>query len=168
MAIADTAPDVIGSVAEAWKVPAELLADPTPACVAAWLIHAPGQSPAWEWYVLSAVHLRGTPGLPPPVLHRPGVTHELVLFALEAEPASLAADTSWRPLHPPNMVEQITAPTDEGVADLAARLATAVTVGDLPAEPPLAGQLEPWRSTVQDSAAHLRGEHDHRHPGPAD
>ena len=32
--------------------------------LAGWLVHAPGQSPAWEHYAVNVVHLRRGEGLP--------------------------------------------------------------------------------------------------------
>ena len=131
------------------------------ATVALWFLNCPGQSPAWSCYLLSCVHLREIPGTSPPILAEPGMTHEVMLVALDPyskpDPANL--DT-WRTLRPFNYVGQIRLPDDDKAQRLLEWCARAVLAGHLPAEPLLSGQVEPWRSTLQDTAEHLRGEHD--------
>lgn len=130
-----------------------------PASVASWLLRCPGQSPAWEHYALDVVHLREVPGAPAPVVSVPGATHEVILAALDPELQPEPTNpVKWSRLHPLNAVEQVQLPDDDAAVGLLAMCAQAVVDGILPAEPPLSGQVEPWRSTLIKSAAHLRGE----------
>jgi hypothetical protein len=136
--------------------------------VATWFLHCPGQSPAWEHYVLAVVHLRAEPGLPPPVVTLPGATHEVILYACDPRPqvgrmlrggrVTSVDPRSWRPLHPLNVVEQVHLPSDDAAAELVDLAARAVVDGRLWAEPPLSGQREPWHTTLIKTSAHLRGE----------
>lgn len=127
--------------------------------VAAWLLDCPGQSPAWRHYLLSVVHLRPIEGVRPAIVNVPHATHELILAALDpaAEPHAGDVET-FRPLNPLNAVEQLQLPDDAAAVQLAEWAASAVVNGFLPAEPPLAGAREPWRTSMIKSAAHLRGE----------
>lgn len=129
------------------------------ATLATWFLRCPGQSPAWDRYLLSIIHLRDLPGVPPAEVRVPGATHEVLLFALDPEPdPQPTAPDSWRFLHPHNVMEQVQLPHDTAAIELLAKCAQAVLAGILPAEPMLAGAVEPWRTTLIRSAAHMRGE----------
>lgn len=76
--------------------------------VAGWFITAPGQSPAWDNYVLSVIHLRDIVGVRPAIIHREGATHEVMLWALERrEDLEPANPLAWSRLEPVNLMEQI-------------------------------------------------------------
>lgn len=127
--------------------------------VAQWFLDCPGQSPAWRHYRLGVVHLRPIPGGRPPVVNVPGATHEVLLYACDPSAYPRPDDPgTWRALHPLNVVEQVELPGDEAARDLLRRAAGGVVVGLLPAEPPLAGAVEPWRTTLIRTSAHMRGE----------
>jgi hypothetical protein len=127
--------------------------------IASWLLHCPGQSPAWSEYLLSVIHLRDIPGTPPAHQQWPGATHEVLLTALHPDAHPSPGDPgSWVPLTPVNVCQQIEVPSDDDARDLLRLAAQAVVDGRLPAEPPLAGQVEPWRTVLLKSAAHARGE----------
>lgn len=129
------------------------------ATVAMWFLRCPGQSPAWDRYGLAVVHLRVLPGVPPAHIVVPCATHKVILGAYDPQADPQPTDPeSWHMLRPINVCEQIELPSDEDAADLLRRCAHAVVAGVLPAEPPLSGQIEPWRSALIKSAAHLRGE----------
>ena len=127
--------------------------------VASWFLRCPNQSPAWDCYVLSVVHLRPVDGQPPAIINLPGATHEVLLIALdpatEPEPTKIG---TWRFLRPINVAEQVILPDDEAAVQIACSAARAVVEGVLPAEPLLAGAMEPWRTSMIKTAAHLRGE----------
>lgn len=137
----------------------EVLMPYHPTTVAAWFLRCPGQSPAWDCYALSIVHLRPAPGMPEAIVHVPGSTHELLVTALDPQRDPQAnRPRTWRHLTPINVCQQLQLPDDKAAAELAYQAALAVVAGILPAEPPLSGQVEPWRTTLIKSAAHLRGE----------
>lgn len=124
-----------------------------------WFLTCPGQSVAWDKYALHIIHLRPIPGSPPAHVRVPGATHEVMLLALDPyrqpRPDSPA---TWRPLQPINLQEQIELPSDTDAVELLSECADAVVDGRLWAEAPLAGQVEPWRSTLIQTSAHIRGE----------
>ena len=129
------------------------------ATLATWFLVCPGQSIAWDRYALHVIHLRPIPGSPPAHIRVPDATHEVMLTALDPHgrprPDSPA---SWRPLQPINLEEQIQLPDDAAAVELLAVCAQAVVDGYLWAEAPLAGQREPWRTTLIQTSAHARGE----------
>lgn len=128
--------------------------------VATWFLICPGQSPAWDCYFLSLVHLRPIEGGKPPVISREGATHEVMLFALDADRNPVPDDfTTWNPLWPQNFVGQYTAPDDETAKHDAKLMALAVIHGITWAEPPLSGQREPWEGSLRKLEEHHRGEH---------
>lgn len=131
----------------------------TAATVAGWFVRAPGQSPAWECYVVSVVHLRPIEGAPPAVVTVPRSTHELLVVALDPRLDPRPVDTgSWSFLRPVNVCEQAELPDDDAAVELCRLAARAIVAGVLPAEPMLAGAVEPWRTSIVRTSAHLRGE----------
>lgn len=138
----------------------DLLENPSwVATVSQWFITCKGQSPMWEHYILGMVHLREIPGGAPAKINIPHATHEIILYALDPDKNPVANDhNTWRPLIPLNFTLQVELPSDSAAAYLTDQCARAVVNGQLWAEPPLAGQKEPWMTTVLQSAAHLRGE----------
>lgn len=140
------------------------------ATVACWFLRCPLQSPAWDCYVLSVVHLRPIEGSKnQPVIEVPHASHQLMLYALErgrvgSSVAREHADPSpddigtWRMLVPINVCQQFEVESDHRAGLLAEMAARAVSAGVLWAEPPLSGQVEPWLTTIIQTSAHLRGE----------
>lgn len=127
--------------------------------VAAWFIHAPGQSAAWDKYLLSIYHLRPIEGVKEATKLYPGITHEVLLAALNPEHNPNALDVqSWQYLRPINYITQVEVPGDEQARTLVDLLAIAIADGALWAEPPLSGQREPWDTSVMATTAHMRGE----------
>lgn len=133
------------------------------ATIGVWMLWCPGQSPFWDLYRLSAVHLRPIEGQQyEPKLWYPEATHEIQLVALNPEKCVIPVMTdtaTWEALIPYNLIEQVTLPDDASAATLLAQAAMAVVDGKVWAEPPLSGQVEPWRGLLQGTAAHFRGEH---------
>lgn len=127
--------------------------------VTTWFLDVPGQTPFWRHYLLSVIHLRDLDGVPPAVIRIPHATHELMLWALDPRPGPVPTDhTTWSILRPFNVAEQLQLPSDESAKHIGLLAAKAVVTGYLPAEPPLAGAVEPWRTALIKSAAHERGE----------
>jgi hypothetical protein len=131
--------------------------------IGTWLLKCPGQSPAWDHYALMCVHLRPLPGESKPAHRRfPSATHEYLLLAInpETNPQPSADDEpgAWDFLRPVNVCEQVELPNDTAAAEVLHLCAQAVVNGILPAEPPLAGAVEPWRTVLLKTAAHDRGE----------
>lgn len=127
--------------------------------VASWFLDCPGQSPAWQHYNLSIIHLRDIEGVKSAIVTVPHATHEVMLFALDPARNPVPTDTSsWSFLRPVNVCEQIQLPDDGAASELLYDCARAVVNGILPAEPPLAGAVEPWRTALIKTAAHQRGE----------
>jgi hypothetical protein len=121
-----------------------------------WFVHCPDQSPGWDKYIISVIHLRTSAGPPPPVPH---ASHELVVVALDPTPEPTPDDPgTWRILTPINVTEQFEVPSDAFAVQLLELAVQAVLAGWLWAEPPLSGQVEPWRSAVIRTSAHFRGE----------
>lgn len=133
-----------------------------PATITSFFLHCPGQSPAWSDYCLAVVHLRPVEGVREPVINVPGATHEVLLFALDPDGKNgLALSTdpdSWGILTPLNLVYQVHLDSDAAAREMLCMCAQAIVNGALWAEPPLSGQIEPWRTVLLQTSAHLRGE----------
>ncbi len=132
------------------------------AVVGCWFITAPHQSPVFDNYMLSVIHLRAIEGeSQPAVLRATGVTHEVVVVALDPSTEPVAHDpASWTPMHPLNVEHQVRLTSDNDAKELGRLCVEAICQGRLWAEPPLAGQQEPWTTTLDMTAAHFRGDHD--------
>lgn len=130
------------------------------ATLAVWYLHCPLQSPAWDDYLMSVIHLRPIDGATrEPTINLPHASHELLIVALDPK-ATPSPDNplSWRILTPINLAEQFEVPNDAAAVHLLEAAVDAVLAGMLWAEPPLSGQVEPWRTTVIRTSACLRGE----------
>lgn len=129
------------------------------ATLSCWFLYCPGQSFFWSYYYLVVIHLRPIPGVEPPVIRVPHVTHEVGLYALSPDhhPSVTDPDT-WVPLHPVNVAEQVQLTSDDSAREVLGLVARAVVDGRLWAEPPLSGMVEPWRTVLIKTSAHDRGE----------
>lgn len=126
---------------------------------AGWLLCCPGQSVAWDQYLLAVIHLRDVPGLPPAHRDVGGATHEVQLYALHPGTRAVPDDSStWVRMDPPNLIWQGHLDDDTQAVALAEMCARAMVAGILWAEPPLSGQQSPWHTTLVMTTAHLRGE----------
>lgn len=154
---------VYGPAGYAIHVPVDLEPDDPPAkqgTVSAWLLHCPGQSPAWDRYVMSIVHLRPIPDTPPPEVRVPHATHELYLFACDPRDGHPTPDDpeTWRPLIPLNLALQLQLPDDEAASALLESAVRYAIAGQAWVEPPFPGYVEPWMTVLLKTAAHARGE----------
>lgn len=126
--------------------------------VAAWLVYAPNQSPAWSHYLVSVVHLRDIPGAAPAKLQRPGMTHEFILVALDSQlwPTVNTPETIHH-LRPVNAICQFQVDTDERATEIAELAARAIVDGHMPAEPPFQWQGQRlWQECIDRTAEHAR------------
>lgn len=78
-----------------------------------WIVEAPYSHPMWHSYMLAVVHLRPVDGFPAAVVHLPGATHEVMLYALDPSHTP-RLDRNPRLLHPANFHGQWIAESDEG------------------------------------------------------
>ncbi|MDX5570923.1 hypothetical protein PYK79_57100, partial [Streptomyces sp. ID05-04B] len=135
-----------------------------PAGLDSWILTGPRWHPVWYQYNLGIVSLADTPGLPPAKLHRPGVTHELTVVALNPDHGPYDArrlpDGHLQFLTPVNIVEQFTA-TDQEARELAFQCARAVVDGLLWPETGDAPDTvrAAWRSSVHQTLAHAHDPH---------
>jgi hypothetical protein len=108
------------------------------AALAGWLIHAPGQSPAWEHYMLQLCHLRELPGVRPASKQFPEAEHQIILLALDPKGRPVPDEpASWWPLTPHNALVQFgEAPSDEAAASALYAIVEAIVNGKMMAEPP--------------------------------
>jgi hypothetical protein len=156
--MAKTGAELSGPAGTATELLFHRVRGPQQATVAAWWLQCPGQSVAWDRFMLAVVHLRPLDGEKAHI-RVPGATHEVLLAALnpERKPRPTRPWT-WQYLQPLNVVEQVQLPDDAAAAQLLGQAAQAVVDGVLWAEPPLSGQAEPWHTSMVKTSAHLRGE----------
>ena len=154
-----------GPAATAERMPLTDIRKPAEqACLAAWLINAPGQSPAWSHYLLSVCHLRPIEGAPPAHIRIEGATHELILCALDSYRSPNIHDReSIHYLTPLNAEAQFIVATDEQATSLGEKAVRAICDGAMPAEAAFPQQgRDLWQGVVTKTAEHmLRGGHEH-------
>lgn len=149
--------DYVGEAGSADKLDTKVFGIPE-VNLAMWKLHCPGQSPAWDWYMLSLIALKDVPGVPAPVKWTDSATHEIGVVALMSEPSGGKIE----PLTPVNYVAQLVL-TDDQAIELTDALAKAVADGLLWAEPPLSGQRDPWDQSIMLTIEHiLTGGHPER------
>ncbi|MFJ9895262.1 hypothetical protein ACIQPR_18295 [Streptomyces sp. NPDC091280] len=153
-----------GPYGTAHRVPESNYRAVTPAGLDSWIITAPCWHPAWTQYALALVSLAHIPDVPPANLHRPGMTHEINLVALNPEYGPYDARTlspgRLRYLLPVNVAEQFTT-TDERARDLTQICARAVVDGRLCPETDNARDRirAYWRQTIRNTLNHDRDPH---------
>lgn len=130
-------PDITGTHARAWKAsPSAELRTQWPAGLDMYLVHCPSAHPFWSWYVVSGCSLAPMPGLPPAKMHRPGMSHEVMVFALDPDfkpddDWCSAGDKRWAKhlLTPANLCEQFGDLTDDQANELVWLLVRAFCLG---------------------------------------
>lgn len=153
-----------GPHGEAHRTPRTNYEAAAPATLASWIITAPGFHPLWDQYHLAVITLADLPGIPPAKKSRPGVTHELMVMALDPDQGTVHAAkvgaASLQYLRPGNIAEQFTA-TDDQARELAELAAQAVVDGRLNPETAEAPGLirATWSHAIQDTIAHYRDPH---------
>uniref|UniRef100_UPI0007C7DF67 hypothetical protein n=1 Tax=Streptomyces graminilatus TaxID=1464070 RepID=UPI0007C7DF67 len=149
-----------GTYGTAERVPADAYTG-SPATIDFWIITGAHWSPAWSQYMLAILSLADIAGVDPARLHRPGVTHELLVVALNPDHGPYDADkvraNQLHTLRPVNVCEQFTT-TDHQARDLAALCARACVDGVLSPEPgDGAGILrDGWRHSIEQALEHPR------------
>lgn len=136
-----------------------------------WLLEGPWH-PLWHQFILSVVRLGDVEGKPPAVLHFPGATHEVAVFALTPPEGGTFGAPARHPLDviqsqglslghlaPVDVVHQFTG-TDDELTRVTALAARAVVDGVLtPSTDDAREQLrEAWLSAYVKTLAHMRGE----------
>lgn len=102
------------------------------AALRAVLLHRPDAHPHWHTYQVAVVHLRPVEGLPPPKLAFPDGSHEISILAVDPRTEPNPDDLrSIQTLHPPNMVSQLRALTDEGALALFGAFVKALSTHEL-------------------------------------
>jgi hypothetical protein len=119
------APDIVGPHGQAWRCDIATacknldIAPEDQGCLVQWIIEAPWAHPAWHSYMLVLVHLRPLPVSGQIIFHLEGATHELWLYALNADKArepAIAGDKDGvlgLCLSPKNFGAQIKEASDE-------------------------------------------------------
>jgi hypothetical protein len=109
------------------------------------LLHRPDAHPVWHSYVVSLVHLRPLPELPPPNLAHQDSSHEIMVIALDPDFAPDPTDKSTlHPLHPPNLNHQLRGRTDETALALFNAFVQALSTGGLNPDTDHRGHTIAW------------------------
>lgn len=112
-------PDLSGKVAKAWHSQVKPVRPEQEANISSWLINGPFH-PAWDWWMVGAVHLRDIPGTPPAHKRYPEATHEIMIASIDPDccppdPDEIEKLSFLRPL---DLVYQFDGMSDEAVAEV--------------------------------------------------
>lgn len=149
------------------------------ATIACWFCELVGIHPVWTRFMLSVVHLRPIANTQPPNLRFEAATHELMVVSLNPETGPVATDlASWTYLTPFNIVHQFTVHADSAAEQLSGLLVQAMLEGQLEPDPDIVvvdgrgsnmlggtsvlrreDVVRAWVAAVDETAAHMRGEH---------
>jgi hypothetical protein len=117
--IANTPPDFTG-LSRAWRVKytPPKGTENRDGTVALWIINAPWAHPIWSNYMLLCVHLRPLSEGAAAIIHKPGATHEVILWALDPDapvPVETGEGMTMKPqlLQPSNFAGQFIVERDE-------------------------------------------------------
>jgi hypothetical protein len=129
------------------------------ATLSAWFLRCPNQSPAWDCYMLTVIHLRPIPGSSPAEIERAGATHQMLLIALAPDKKPVPGDPdSWQFLHPVNLSYQAVFRSDADAVEALRTCAKEVVDGRLWAEPPLSHMIAPWDQFIEERNNAPRGQ----------
>lgn len=159
-------PTLTGAHGEAWEVDLPKSravtgdSEDSDATVALWIVFAPWAHAFWSYYLIGASHLRLCKALPAPKVYAPGLTHEVLVFALDPETVPDTLDMRRnRKLDPINFAGQWRVQVRPNPVDLdrAAAAKVRVTVEEI-----LAGVLSPDSDFLHDwikrfSASNVKG-----------
>lgn len=147
-------PDRAGDVAKGWHITAK-----NKTALDAWLIHHPTSHPFWSYYLVSLIHLRDVPGVPPANKQFDAATHEILFLTLDPE-NPLPDPRKWTDpkfLTPPDLAAQFEVNNDtEAQAVFEAVLDTIIKRG----YPLDSDHRSWWETSIRATAGHERtGEH---------
>lgn len=128
-------PTISGTRGRAWDARTfKLPPNPPPdwtGYVGQYVANVPGAHPLWQWWMISAIHLRPIDGVQPAKLSRPTSTHEFIILSMNPECGAPDLDDfhAWLDgtrtsiprrtayLSPPDLVFQVDDATDEMTAE---------------------------------------------------
>lgn len=144
--------DILGKGGKAWKnvsVPSPRW----PATLTHWLVNAPGRHAFWEYWTVSAVHLRPYEGGRAAVLKYPKAEHELLVMALEPGKELNPDGDDFPYMFPPDLVFQFDGLGDEGAAKLVEGYVRQIVEGGLT---PDSDARNWWQRTLQNVASQMK------------
>lgn len=118
-----TEPTMRGRLGNAWLIDQEavgrrhgIVYDPRASVtLPSWIASASYAHPLWSHYAILCVALRDVPGVPKAIVHLPGATHEVLVFALDPD-TKPAVDDMPRALQPINFSGQFVEADDMAAA----------------------------------------------------
>ena len=156
-------PDQKGHGAEAWVITIPKTVKPH-GTVKSWLVKGEKFHMLWNHWAVSLIHLRPYEGEPqPPILNKPNMTHEVLIFALNPgedqenrrvyDPDNFPVPTPY--MRPIDLSEQFEAPSDEKATEVVDLMVRAICDGIMSPDQDFRSV---WKEVVAATAAHIRGE----------
>ncbi len=121
-----------------------------PASLDCYIVEAPKQSPAWQFYTVDLFHLRFLPGFPTVFKDFPEAQYEISVAALDPNVRPVSGDvTTLSRLAPRNHYQQFNVPSDDDARAVLEELMELVQLEKLLVEPLLStggGTDRTWKS----------------------
>lgn len=131
----------------------------SPACIAAWLVDRPGAHPWWHHYLVSVVHLRDVPGVPPAKKSYPEAAYEFQIVSIDPErcPSPQPDANGYPMLLPPDVIYQFHGVTEEDAVRICELAITAISKGLLSPDSDFASA---WKESLSKTVKHfVEGRH---------
>lgn len=123
-------PDITGAAGKAWKVKVQPPQDKT--TLSAYLVSVYGAHPFWNWWLVSVIHLRDVPEIPPAHKNYPEATHEFLILTID--PSGCPPDPDkpdYKYLTPVDVQVQFHGLDDERVQKFCEDAVTAIADGQI-------------------------------------
>lgn len=129
-------PDLVGTTnAQAWHMTEVVKRNAGPvvshATLTSYLLHVPWAHPAWSYYLLSLIHLRDLPGIPPATKKYPDAAYELIIISLDPQFTPDPDIGKFHFLEPFDVVEQFHGVTDAQVIEMGEVFVQAILAGTI-------------------------------------
>lgn len=148
-------PDLVGVSGRAWKVtkPDTLRSPAQAASLESFLVNVPNAHPFWAFWIVSVIHLRDLPGVPPAKKTYPEATHEFLIVSLNPEKGPPNPDDieTLHPLTPPDVSEQFSGVTDAQAVAVNALCVRAIVDGLLS---PDSDYRRLWAQVIRNTVEH--------------
>lgn len=95
----------------AWELDRKLFTEGT-AVTVAWVLQLPTAHPIFKQYLVSCISLADITGIPKAIVHLPGATHEIAVYAMNPDDENPTLQKLPSILQPPNFVGQFIAAND--------------------------------------------------------
>lgn len=146
-------PDIADDSGKAWVVSVAAPQDLT--TLSAYVVSVYGAHPLWNWWLVSAIHLRDVPGMPAAEKEYPEATHEFLILTINPKSCPPDPDNSnYEYLVPVDVQIQFDGIDDDQVRELCQQAVTAIVDGRMN---PDQDYRSVWNSSIKLAVQAIKG-----------